>query len=63
MTQFTLINYKEVLSMINNGKALLQGNNLSQINNQGEYTTKGGKIYKRRYSSSKIVFDVIAIIL
>lgn len=59
---FFSINWKEARNLILSGQLTIIGNNMSQINNQGEYTisSDGSKLYKRRHSASKIIFDLIA---
>ena len=59
---FFSINWKEAKSLVESGKLKAIGSNLSQINNQGEYTisTDQKNLYKRRHTSSKVIFDLIA---
>ena len=59
---FFSINWKEAKVLVESKKLKIIGANLSQINNQGEYTitSDGTKLYKRRHSASKVIFDLIA---
>ena len=59
---FLSINWKEAQALVESGKLEAIGSNLSQINNQGEYTISADKknLYKRRHTSSKVIFDLIA---
>jgi hypothetical protein len=61
-TTFKSINYKEVLSMIADGKLKAIGSIIHQVNNQGEFTinTEETKVYKRRHTASKSIYDLIA---
>lgn len=59
---FFSINWKEAKALVESGKLKAIGSNLSQINNQGEYTISADQknLYKRRHTASKVVFDLIA---
>ena len=61
-TNYLSINWEEAKQMVEQGKLKAIGSNLSQINNQGEYSisTDRTKLYKRRHSAAKVVFDLIA---
>lgn len=62
MNNFVSISWKQARQMVENNELEIIGSNLSQINNQGEFsiTPDKAKLYKRRHSSSKVVFDLIA---
>lgn len=59
---FFSINWKEAKALVESGKLKAIGSNLSQINNQGEYTISADQknLYKRRHTESKVIFDLIA---
>lgn len=59
---FLSIDWKLAKQLIQTGQLKAIGTNLGQINNQGEYTISADqkKLYKRRHSASKIIFDLIA---
>lgn len=59
---FFAINWKDAKALVESKKLKIIGSNLSQINNQGEYTITADqkKLYKRRHSASKVIFDLIA---
>jgi len=59
---FFSINYKEAKQLVESGRLKIIGSNLAQINNQGEYTISADskKLYKRRHTASKVIFDLIA---
>lgn len=61
-SDFISVNWKDAKEMIDNGELVIIGSNYSQINNQGEYTLSadGKKMYKRRHTASKVIFDLIA---
>lgn len=61
-SNFLSINWKEAKALVESGKLKAIGSNLSQINNQGEYTISADqkKLYKRRHTASKAMFDLIA---
>ena len=56
------ISWKEAKGLVESGKLQAIGSNFAQINNQGEYTISDDqqKLYKRRHSSAKAIFDLIA---
>lgn len=62
MKTFTSINWKDAKNLVESGELKAIGANLSQINNQGEYTLSAdkNKLYRRRHTASKVVFDLIA---
>jgi len=59
---FFAIDWKEAKRLVESGKLKAIGSNLSQINNQGEYTISADskKLYKRRHTASTVIFDLIA---
>lgn len=59
---FFAITWKDAKALVESKKLKIIGSNLSQINNQGEYTITADqkKLYKRRHSASKVIFDLIA---
>lgn len=56
------INWKEAKNLVESNQLTAIGSNLSQINNQGEYTLSedGRNLYKRRHSATKAIYDLIA---
>jgi hypothetical protein len=59
---FFSISWKDAKALVESGKLKIIGSNLGQINNQGEFTITADqkKLYKRRNSASKVIFDLIA---
>lgn len=59
---FSSINWKKAKNLIDTNQLTVIGGNYSQINNQGEFTisTDGSKLYKRRHTAFKAIFDLIA---
>jgi hypothetical protein len=59
---FFAITWKDAKALVESGKLKAIGSNLSQINNQGEFTITADqkKLYKRRHTASKVIFDLIA---
>lgn len=62
MEKFISITHKDVKSLIDAGTLKVIGGNAGQINNQGEFTISkdGNKIYKRRHTARKAMYDLIA---
>lgn len=62
MEKFIGINWKEAKKLIESNQFKIIGSNLSQINNQGEYTLSedGKRLYKRRHTAAKAIYDLIA---
>ena len=62
MENYTSIEWKEAKTLIDNGTLQIIGSNYSQINNQGEFSLSenGEKLFKRRHTSSKSTYDLIA---
>lgn len=62
MKKFTSINWKEAKELVASGKLNIIGNNLGQINNQGEFTLSidGKRLYKRRHTAAIAHYDLIA---
>ena len=56
------IGWNKAKSLIDNGTLQIIGSNYSQINNQGEFTLSenGKKLFKRRHTASKSMYDLIA---
>jgi len=59
---FITINWKEAKEIVESGKLQIIGSNFGQINNQGEFTISidGLRLYKRRHSARKAIYDLIA---
>ena len=59
---FFAINWKDAKALVETGKLKIIGSNIGQINNQGEFTITADqkKLYKRRHTASKVIFDLIA---
>lgn len=57
-----IIDYKEVKKLMESKEIPAIGSNIYQVNNQSEYTIneERTKIWKRRHTASKAIYDLIA---
>ena len=65
MEKYQGINWKDAKALIDNKVLQIIGSNYHQINNQGEFalSENGEKLFKRRHTAAKAMYDLIAKII